>query len=459
MWDGEIAMLEAVPYAIKEHKNIIVASGNSLGKDFTCGGLVHYFLEAWGPCVVITTAPSDRQVKKIMWGEIASHAARAKIPTIGQLLTEEIKIGPDKDKGIEDQWYALGFTTKETGNMVGKFQGFHSPRVFVIVSEAQAVDDTIYEQIEAILTGEIGLMIQIGNPLRASGRFASDIKAKKDIVITLNCLDNPNYIEKKTVVPGLCSYAWVEDKRTRWGEDDPRWAARILGQIPKTSIDTVFGQDLIDRMVNWETKETRNFKGVAIDVARFGDDETVIYGGQSGMVKEKEIKTGQATTTTAARGVIVLRKVGGNFIVVDGDGVGGGTVDTLNDMELKGVDIIEVHGAGKPTDISYQNLKAEMWFIARKRAEDGNASIPNDPLLIEELLEVKFFINKKGLIQIEEKEDVKERLGRSPDRADAWVMLQYGFENATQIRGKEYGEEEPDEHEGVSAPAGGAMSA
>jgi len=432
MWDGEEAILEAVPIAIKEKKNIIVASGHSLGKDFIAGGLVPYFLHIWGPCLVITTAPTDRQVEAVMWGEIKSHYARAKIPLPGRVLTNRIDISP--------KHYAIGFTTKDTGQMVGKFQGFHSDRVFVIVSEAQAVEDTIYEQIDAILTGGIGLMIQIGNPLRASGRFAQDIKAKdRNIVLTLSCLDTPNYKERKPIIPGVASYEWVEDKRARWGEDDPRWYGRVLGQIPRTSIDNVFSMELVDKCRNYVTKETRVFRGTAVDVGRFGDDETVIYGGTNGQIDRTDAYTGLSTTATASRALIINGAVKGNFIIVDGDGVGGGTIDTLRDMRLGNVDVMEIHSAGKPDDVQYENLRAEMWFTAKKRAEEGLASIPaGDQMLIDELLEVKYFFNRKGKMQIEPKEDIKERLGRSPNRADAWVYFQYGMSKATPTKLTDY---------------------
>jgi len=431
LWDGEIAILEAIPEAIAQKiKKVVVHSGHALGKDFVGGGLVPYFLEVYGPCIVITTAPTDRQVQKIMWGEITNRYNNAPAPLPGALLSQEIKVTAD--------CYAIGFTTKETGQAIGKFQGFHSRCVFVIASEAQAIDDKVYEQIESILTGEIGLLIEIGNPLRTSGQFARDIGDKKNnIVIELSCLDNPNYIQKKTVVPGLASYEWVEDKRKKWGVDDPRWIARVLGKIPDVSIDNIFSPALIEKIKKAETRDTVVRRGTAIDVARFGDDETVHYAGTNGMVEVQDIYAGLSTTATASRGVIVNSKVKGNFIIVDGDGVGGGTVDTLEDMDLPGIEIIEIHSSSSDDSIKaegYENLRAKMWFVAKKRAEEGRASIPDDQMLIDELLEVKFFINKKGKIQIELKEDIKERLGRSPNRADAWVYLQYGFENADVIK-------------------------
>ena len=67
-WDGELQMLDAVPKAIAENKNIVVTSGLSLGKDYICGGLVPYLLEVWGPCIVINTArrgPADGEIHRV----------------------------------------------------------------------------------------------------------------------------------------------------------------------------------------------------------------------------------------------------------------------------------------------------------------------------------------------------------------------------------------------------------
>ena len=63
-----------------------------------------------------------------------------------------------------------------------------------------------------------------------------------------------------------------------------------------------------------------------------------------------------------------------------------------------------------------------MWDYAKREAEAGRVSLPDDDYLKEELMEATYFFNERGKLQIEKKEDIKERLGRSPDRADAWVM-------------------------------------
>lgn len=434
-------LLDTCPRAIRERKHIYVASGHSLGKDYICGAIGLWFLHSYQPSIVIQTAPTDRQVKKIMWGETQSHWNGRKLNLPGKAYRNpylEIK---------KENWYLIGFTTKETGASKqaegGKFQGFHSPNICVIVSEAQAVEDSIFDQIEAVTTSENILVIFIGNPTRASGRFAKGLRDRKsNFVFNFSCLENPNYKHKKTVIPGLASYEWVEDKRVKWGEDDPRWEGRVLGQVPTKSINNVFDQKTIDFIKERKrSNEAGKNNGCAIDVAGEGDDENIIYGGSCGAISETRAKTVQSPSENAIKVQQVLKAIDGWFAVVDCDGIGQGTYRELDDLGLEGIDIVKYHGSGACTkktigikDYEFANLRAEAWLTALDRAKRGCALPPRlengevDPEWEEDILEVKFFENRKGKIQIEDKIDIKERLGRSPDKGDAWVMLQWGFE-------------------------------
>lgn len=435
IWSLQDELLSAIPVAIKDRKPIYLASGHSLGKDYICGGVGPWFLDSYSPSIVILTAPTDRQVKNVMWGETLNHWNNRPQEYGGKAYTDpyiEIQKG---------SWYLIGFTTKESGASKegggGKFQGFHAPSVCVIVTEAQAVDDEIFDQIDAVTTNENVLIIFLGNPTRATGRFAKGLKDKKrNIVFNFSCLDNPNYKQRKTVIPGLCAYEWVEDKRERWGEEDPRWYGRVLGQVPDVSINNVFTQEMLDVGIGLtDTHGLLHNNGVAMDVAGEGDDDNVIYGGKRGVVKADIVRSSGSPSQNAVDCLKMCKEVNGIFIIIDCDGLGIGTwQDTTN---IPGVTeryhVIKFHGSKtfakdpvKNPD-NYQNLRAKAYFIARDRLISGRASVPDDEELKEELLETKFFENKRGLIQLEEKADIKERLGRSPDKADAWVMLQYGF--------------------------------
>lgn len=435
IWRLQDELLDACPRAIKEHKHIYIGSGHSLGKDYCCGGIALWFLHCYSPSIVIETAPTDRQVKKVMWGETMSHWNNKRVDLGGKPYTD-----PYLEIRKED-WYLIGFTTKESGASSkahgGKFQGFHSPNVCVIVTEAQAVEDNIFDQIDAVTTNENVLVIFLGNPTRASGRFAKGLRDKKNnIVFNFSCLDNPNYKQKSIVIPGLCSYEWVEDKRRKWGEGDPRWQGRVLGQIPDSSINNVFSQSMID--TGREIKDTHGLlhnNGVALDVAGEGDDDNVLIGGQRGIVKDMKVKRINSASENAIESVAMCEDMEGIFIVVDCDGMGIKEWQELNKMP--GISdkyhLIKFHGSSrlkKPTRTDkpeYENVRSKAAFKAQERLKAGLASIPDDDVLIEELLEIKYFENKRGLLQIEDNDDIKERLGRSPDKAMAWIMLQYGF--------------------------------
>jgi len=432
--------------AIKEHKPIYLGSGHSLGKDYICSAVALWFLESFAPSKVILTSPSDRQVKMIMWGETLEKWNKRIVKLPGKAFAN-----PYIERRKED-WFLLGFATKDTGASAdasgGKFQGFHSSSLCVIVSEAQAVEDSIYDQIDAILTAENSLAIFIGNPTRAKGRFAAGLRDKEhNIVANFSCLDNPNYKEHKIVIPGLATYEWVEDKRRRWGESDPRWVGRVLGQIPDVAINNTFPLSLIDHMRGRHGMLAvhSDNAGVSVDPAGEGVDENVFMSGKGGEVLDVFTKTIMSASEKAIKAVEMCREIKGKFIIVDCDGIGIETYTELTKLPeafTRGIEIIKFHGSASSAVTAeagavgsneksrpmYQNMRAEASFVSRERGQTGKAGVnPKDNELLEDLMEEEYFENNRGLIQIEDKKDLKERLGRSPGRGDAWKMLQWAF--------------------------------
>jgi hypothetical protein len=367
-----------------------------------------------------------------MWNEIESRIKKAPVPIEGKLITCKLE--------VDSEHFLLGFTTKETGTMTGKFQGFHSPNICVIVSEAQAVGDKIFEQIEGITTSQNVLYILIGNPLRTSGFFSRAIKnTTKNIVITLDALDSPNWRRRENVIPGMASYQWIEEKIKEWGADHPLYQARVRGQLPKASIDSVFSPELIDRMVKAETRATVRKITVYCDPARLGDDECVITGMISGKLLPNMDIMPQSKGDQVVSHILQMAKlIGANTTGLEGDGLGGPIGDFVDQLKPSGIEHYTYMVGGEAEDKEhYQNLRAEMWDYAAKQAALGMLSIPDDKYLIEELAEVKYFYNAKGKYQIEPKEDIKERLGRSPNRADSFVQNVWLQREAVPISGKD----------------------
>lgn len=477
IWQLQADLIKSIPEAIKTGKPIVIGSGHALGKDFICSCVANWFLDCFIPSKVILTAPSDRQVKKIMWAEALARFNNKKIKLWGKAFTNpyiEIR---------QEDWFLYGFATKETGASAdaggSKFQGLRATKnMCIIVTEAQAIEDTIYDQIDAVATGEVVLRIYIGNPTRARGQFAKMLKDKEsNIVFNFSCLDNPNYKQRKIVVPGLATYNWVEDKRRKWGEGDPRWVGRVLGQVPDNALSNTFPQSLIDHM-----RERCGFlsihlacAGVSVDSSGEGVDDNVIMSGKGGEVVDVYTKTLMTPTEICHKAVEMCKAVHGYFIVFDCDGVGIRDYQEackLSPSFLQGIKLVKFHGSGKSDVLIdgkpiYQNVRAEASFVTKDRALAGKCSISDkDQELIDDLMEEEYFENKKGLIQIEPKEDIKERLERSPGRGDAYKMLQWAFDQEiedttyqdTQVnRLPEYGRIDSDMEMSASLPAYGRM--
>lgn len=434
-------MLDAIVRGIKERKPVVVGSGHALSKDFTVSGCIPlWFLQCYGKnAKVAMTAPTDRQVKKVMWGELTQRYQNRRVKDeFGRLLSCHLDISPE--------WYALAFTTKETGGAVGKFQGFHASAVMVIVSEAQAVDDAIFEQIEGIMTSQIAVAIYLGNPLRTTGRFAAMLKdTTNNIVVNLSCLESPNVLARKEVIPGVCSYEWVEQKRKLWGEADPRWISRVLGQVPKTSVNTVISDELYQRCVGRDLLTTKRKGAIGVDPARYGDDDMVITVMESGRILEEKVLP-YCSAPEACSQIAILQKNhfpdGQCVFAVDCDGLGGPYLDFLKQMipDQLNCKYMEIHGASTDKEkISdeYQNARAQIAFYAKTEMEAGRIRMDEDIFAREEATAEQYFVNARGKIQLEDKDDIKERLGRSPDRWDARKLAIWGLKFAEQINKKD----------------------
>jgi hypothetical protein len=390
---------------------------------------------------VIGTGPTERQVNDIMFAEIKSAlAARPVQDHIGRVITGKLE--------NNEQHFISVFTTKESADQTGKFQGAHSPMMMIVVTEAQAVDDKIFEQIDGITTSGIVLQVYLGNPLHNTGRFAQMIDdTTKNIVVRMDCLNSPNVIAKRTVIPGLCSFDWVEDKRLRWNaagdEKDPRWLARVRGIKPDSSIWNVISASLYDSCVNrgltWWTKK---FGSIGVDPALGGADDMVISIFESGRFK-KEIVIGKCDAPEACSHISVAQREafpdGGCTVVIDCDGLGAPIAQfyrTMIPQTMLPIRLEEFYGSSydhTKVDPTYQNLRAQAAFYVKEQMAAGRICLDDNEQARQEAVIEEYFVNTRGKLQLEDKNDIRERIGRSPGRWDARKLAIWGFQYAEPI--------------------------
>ena len=160
---------------------------------------------------------------------------------------------------------------------------------------------------------------------------------------------------------------------------------------------------------------------IGLDIARFGDDATVFCFRKGRWCFKFEEYAKKDTVEIANIATNLIRELKPARLFLDDGGVGGGVYDILKDRGfgeiVRGVNF----GARAIDDERYANRRAEMWDAVREWLT-GNVQLPKDDKLLDDLCSVNKKYDQKGRLQLESKDDVKKRLGRSPDKADALAL-------------------------------------
>jgi len=201
----------------------------------------------------------------------------------------------------------------------------------------------------------------------------------------------------------------------------------LAGEIARVDDpDQVIPYDAVRLGKDLEPEDGLGYLGV--DVARFGADKSVwadIEGNRLiGTAIEPETSTTRVANLTINR--IEERGLNAENVGVDAVGIGAGVVDSLHDRGYPVQEIVSgVAAVDDDSAVRYHNLRSQMWWTLRRSLQEGRCALPYCPQsLVEELCAVRYTFQAERKIRVEPKEKTKQRLGRSPDEADAFV---YGW--------------------------------
>ena len=414
LWEKQ----EEVLTALTENRRVAVKAGNGLGKGFCAAVAMLWFMYAHREtAIVLSTAPTFRQVRHILWRQI-HRLYRPAAETLGGRML-------DTRWELSDERYAMGLSA----DSADQFQGFHSPNMFIVVDEAEGVSDEIYEAIESVMTSADPLLLLIGNPTTMEGAFRRAFHEERALYrsITISALESPNVQAGRVVFPGLATAAWVEERREIWGEDNPVYRARVLGEFPEQGDDSLFNlrdiEAAVDRFPPSPGPEGDASEPVilAVDVARYGSDRSVILRRRGDRVEGIQALRKMDTMQLAARVAASIREHEPVWLHIDEVGVGAGVVDRLRELghQVRGVNVASRARQEK----TYLNLRAEGYCTLAERFSSGRISIPADNQLIGELAAMRYgHDTQTNRLKIESKDDMRKRGLHSPDRADALML-------------------------------------
>ena len=391
--------------ALATHNRIAVLGANGTGKDYATGRLVWWWLATHYPAKVVIMAPTHRQVHDVVWREVRQAYAEAAHVIGGRMQPRASRWEYD------DEHFMIGFAVSDALAI----QGFHSPNLLVVLSEAHGIEQ---DQIDSIKRLNPSTIVMTGNPLSASGEFHDAFHQMSDLYETIQIsafdtpLDDPR--------PGMVTRDIIAERAIEWGEDSPLYKASILGQWVEGMDDAVVSladaRAAVDRQ-----SEPHDTAVLGVDVARFGGDASIIYR-RAGPVARLVYRRIGASTMELVAAIQNALDEGVTEVIVDAVGVGAGVYDRLKELRLP-VRITEFQGGMKARDPSrYSNATAECWWGMAQAFRQGVLDIEDDRRLIAQVTSRTYSEASDRTIRLESKDDIRKRGGRSPDEADALAM-------------------------------------
>lgn len=393
---------------------IAVASGHGIGKSAEISMLTEWAQSTCEDAKVVVTAGTGTQLSTKTMPEVQKWFRKAVNASWWDINATSIRFKSEKRQAF---WRADAITWSE--HNTEPFAGLHNQgkRILLVFDEASAIADKVWEVAEGAMTDENTEIIWIafGNPTQNTGRFRECFGRFKHRWKTFQ-------IDSRTVEGTNKEQIqkWIED----YGEDSDFVRVRVKGEFPRAGSTQFIASDVVARCRKYQAEGFEHLpKILSVDVARFGDDQTVIGDRQGRKARVLKKFRGLDTVQVAERVIEILESDPHDATVIDGDGLGAGVIDHLAHRGYGlSEGVFEFHGGAVPRDgAKYFNRRAEAWGLMRD-ALNADMEIPDDPELETDLTGPQYGFSAKQQIQLERKEDMKKRGLASPDCGDMLAM-------------------------------------
>ena len=404
------------------HRRITVRAPHGAGKTMTAALAVLWFAltregRNWK---VVTTASAWRQLSDYLWPEIRLWArrlhniGRAPLDLNRELLKLNINLGTGSAFAVASDNAAL-------------IEGAHADHLLYVFDEAKTIPPETWDAAEGAFASGDCYALAISTPGHTSGRFydihrrAAGYEDWRTRHITL----------QEAVEAGRIRPDWVEQRRRQWGEGSAVYRNRVLGEFAEHAEDTIIPLSWIEAAnERWHALADADaweaFTCAGVDVGRGGDQTTLALRHGNAI---REIRYDAHADTMYVTGLVAgVLEGNGGYAVVDVIGIGAGVYDRLREQgksvspfnAAEGTPLMDSSG-----ELGFVNRRAAAWWGLRERLDPtapNPVALPPDDRLTGELTAPRWRVMSGGRIQVESKDDVRKRLDRSTDAADAVIM-------------------------------------
>lgn len=402
---------------INQAIQVAVASGHGIGKSALVAWIILWAMSTFEDTRGVVTANTETQLRTKTWAELAKWH-RLCITRHWFVFTATAIFSASKKH--EKTWRVDCVPWSEQNTEA--FAGLHNKgkRVLLVFDEASSIPDAIWEVAEGALTDQNTQIIWtvLGNPTRPAGRFHSCFNRLKHRWRHVQIDSRSARMTNKAQLQ-----KWIDD----YGDDSDFVRIRVKGEFPRAGSNQFISADDVGKCRKYKAQGFETLpKVLSLDVARFGDDQSVpgLRQGRKFQILTKW--RGLDTVEVAERFIKLIIEHNPDAIVIDGDGIGAGVIDQIRHRgydRKNGRNILyEFHGGESAIDPTmYFNRRAEAWGLGRDALRAG-MEISDDPELEQDLTGPLYGFSAKQQIQLERKEDMKKRGLSSPDCGDCFAM-------------------------------------
>jgi len=408
------AALKAFP----TQQRICLKSSKGCGKTAFEAWLIWNFILTRPHPRIAACAISGANLSDNLWTELAYW--RSKSPLL-QGVFEWTKTRIFSKEHPETWWCSARAWSQsaDRSQQANTLAGLHADYIMFVLDESGGMPEAIMASAEAALsTCKEGHIIQAGNPTHLDGPLYRACTSEARLWHVIEISGDPDDPQRSTRV----SAQWAREQIEKYGRENPWVLVNVFGKFPPSSLNVLIGPDEVSEAMKRLYREHeigQSARVLGVDVARFGDDESVICSRQGlqtfPFVSYRNLDSTQGAGHTA-------RKWGewaadACFL----DATGGFGAGWLDQLRLLGRAPVGVQFAGEPYDkTKYANKRAEMYFDMVAWIKRGGA-LPQSKELLSELTTTTYSFHGDKFI-LEPKEQIKARLGRSPDYADALCL-------------------------------------
>jgi hypothetical protein len=428
-----------------KHKRLSGRGPHGLGKTSWLSWLILWFSTtrdaAGADWKIPTTAGAWRQLTKFLWPEVKKWARRLRWDIIGrepfhpihelQALSLKLKSG---------EAFAVASDTPDL------IEGAHADQLLYIFDEGKAIAAATYNAAEGAFSNTganantEAYAVAMSTPGEPIGQFY-DIQSKKagfeDWAVRY-------VIFEEVVAAGRATWKWANDRKAQWGEQSALYQNKVLGKFASQDEQGIIPLSWVEAAnERWEDLKDSGqldqlkFEAVGVDVGEMGD-QTVFALRSGNVITELRQFAKQDLMTTVGKvyGVVATR---GGKAVIDVIGIGAGVTARLKEKKNEApesgfnhnYDVIPFHAAESSTrrdssgEMGFRNKRAEAWWFMRERLDPASGcevALPPDDNLKGDLVAPRYKVTSSGQYQVEAKDEIKKRLGRSTDTGDAVIM-------------------------------------